>query len=158
MLRFLAPHFCIGRIPTWGEQGSKEAPSRMREMPNCRTGGLSYAALKCEIGVRLACWNLCFGLFGMFCKVHGAVGGAQQTIVVDSVCRVEVDSDAGRTMQNMILHYKELVEAAFQPRSDLFDIGPVMHYRNERSELVAAQPRQQIAGAQLPLHAFRHLL
>ena len=44
-------------------------------------------------------------------------------------------------------------EAVFQAQRDLFHVGAVARHRDQRRKLVAAQPRQQVAGPQLTLHA-----
>src|ERR1019366_9055352 len=50
------------------------------------------------------------------------------------------------------------VEAASQRLSDLLDTGAVAHLRKQHGKLVAAQPRQQLVGAELLLHALCCLL
>ena len=61
-------------------------------------------------------------------------------------------------MQRLPFQSQGRVEAAFQPLGNLLHSRAVAHLRKQDGELIAAQPRQQVVGAKLPLHAPSHLL
>jgi len=91
-------------------------------------------------------------------RVHGGVGGVQEVVRGGAVLGVEGDAEAGRALQGVAFEKKRIVEAVFQSPDDLIDAGAVAHRRQQHGKLIAAQPRQQVAGAQLPLQPQRHFL
>src|SRR5579862_102012 len=90
--------------------------------------------------------------------VHGGVCSAEQAVGRRAVIRIHGDSHAGGAAQDIALEAEGGVEASLEALRNLFDIGPAAHDRNNGRELVAAEPAQDIACAQLALHAQRNFL
>ena len=91
-------------------------------------------------------------------RVHGGVGGAQQTVFGGAVLRVKSHADAGRALEHVAPHVERAVEAVFQPGNDFICVDEAIVERDQRGEFVAAQPRQHIAAQQLAAHAQGRLL
>jgi len=72
---------------------------------------------------------------GLFCHVHGGIGGAQQAVFGGAVRGVEGQANAGRTLKYEAAGVKRVVEGAFEAERDLLDIGTAARNRNQHHKL-----------------------
>jgi hypothetical protein len=90
--------------------------------------------------------------------VHGGVGIAQHVLGPAVAEGAEGDADAGGTGDFVVAHHEGLAQRGHQPLGQHHGVVLVHDVVGQDRELVAAQPRQHVARAQLLLHAPRHLL
>ena len=117
-----------------------------------RVGRRSYVSIfRCEICIELGFRRAASPRPGVLVHVHSGVGGAQQAVGGVGIIRIKRDADAGRAIEHISVAHEWLVEAAFQARGNFLNFSAIAHLGNQHRELVSAQARQRVAGAQLVL-------
>jgi hypothetical protein len=85
--------------------------------------------------------------FGIFCLVHGGVGSVEESVLGCGVLRIEGDADAGGGREYDTLDWIRFVEATFEAKSNLLNIGSAVDERNQDGKFVAAETGERVLGA-----------
>jgi hypothetical protein len=101
--------------------------------------------------------DLAASLAELLGAVHGRIGVAQQRVRVDAFARRAAgDADARRDVARLALDDQRIAQGLGEPAGDAQRVVLADHAGQQHGELVAAEPRDDVVGAQAARQALGH--